>query len=164
MENPPIDAPDDIEHHPHKCNSCPRTFKSKLSLALHKRIHPNVGPYSCQYCGKEFVTISKLNEHHFTHTDELPYECFNCGRKFRSKNNRNHHHRIHTGERNFECSFCEQKFATKATRDRHHLFHTKRQIDFYSAPQNPEQNSGMDRESGFENVSIIISSHYFFEG
>lgn len=53
---------------PYKCESCSKSFVSKMQLAHHqKEGHPGVKLYKCKTCGKSFMTLPGLARHEGTH-------------------------------------------------------------------------------------------------
>ena len=48
---------------PFECETCSRSFKSKVMLKSHQKIHSEVLGYICPYCGKGFKQSSVLYRH-----------------------------------------------------------------------------------------------------
>ena len=48
---------------PHICEFCNKSYATKSSLALHKKIHIGVKNFSCICCKKKFMRKFTLNQH-----------------------------------------------------------------------------------------------------
>ena len=60
---------------PYKCSQCFKTFRKKVHLNQHGRIHSGEKPYGCEFCEKRFTQLSHLWQHTRRHTGERPYKC-----------------------------------------------------------------------------------------
>lgn len=85
-------------HHRHKnthktggaksfhCETCGKSFDSKLKLTSHQIIHRPVRPHVCKVCGKGFLYNNKLKRHALlVHEKERPFPCSLCGKQLASK-------------------------------------------------------------------------------
>ncbi|XP_050798703.1 zinc finger protein 777-like isoform X2 [Gopherus flavomarginatus] len=80
------------------CTECKKTFKLKIGLLKHKRIHVKKSPvssYICTDCGKNFGRHADLIRHQRTHTGERPYKCTECEKSFTEKPRLTNHLRTH---------------------------------------------------------------------
>nr|XP_005295112.1 zinc finger protein 354C-like isoform X1 [Chrysemys picta bellii]XP_023965491.1 zinc finger protein 354C-like isoform X1 [Chrysemys picta bellii] len=80
------------------CTECKKTFKLKIGLLKHKRIHAKKSPvssYICTDCGKSFGRHADLIRHQRTHTGERPYKCTECEKSFTEKPRLTNHLRTH---------------------------------------------------------------------
>ena len=50
------------------CETCGKSFKSKIYLKVHGRIHSGGKPYNCDICDKKFAWKSNLKTHQLTHS------------------------------------------------------------------------------------------------
>ena len=48
---------------PHICEFCNKSYATKSSLALHRKIHIGVKEFSCQCCNRLFMRKYTLNQH-----------------------------------------------------------------------------------------------------
>ena len=106
------------------CDVCKATFKRKVYLNRHMRIHNDIRPYVCKVCGKSFVKGGGLKEHERTHTGEKPYKCSTCLRGFSGRANLRRHEMTHSGEQPFECKICGKRCNRIASLRQHMRIHT----------------------------------------
>ncbi|XP_062534286.1 zinc finger protein 502-like [Armigeres subalbatus] len=112
------------EPKPYKCPHCQGTFKDKVGLRSHIRIHSAVKRYKCQYCEMRFHQRGNLTAHERTHVGAKPYLCPQCGKGFAESGNLKNHIRYHTGERPYACSECPKRFRTHYSRTVHYRAHS----------------------------------------
>ena len=67
---------------PFACDICRKSFKHKIAILNHRRIHTGERPYECEVCKKTFSQSSGLAGHVRVHTGENPYECEICKKTF----------------------------------------------------------------------------------
>ena len=82
----------------HKCTICPKVFKNKHQLSLHKNYHKKERKFECDQCSKLFLMKHHLQNHLLTHTDNWSFICSICGERFRMK----HHLEAHTKRKHNE--------------------------------------------------------------
>ncbi|XP_055544603.1 zinc finger and SCAN domain-containing protein 2 [Wyeomyia smithii] len=111
------------ETKPYKCPQCDGTFKDKVGLRSHIRIHSAVKRFKCQYCEMRFHQRGNLTAHERTHVGSKPYLCPQCGKGFAESGNLKNHIRYHTGERPYACSECPKRFRTHYSRTVHFRSH-----------------------------------------
>jgi len=85
----------------YKCSQCFKTFRKKVHLNQHCRIHSGEKPYGCEYCEKRFTQLSHLWQHRRRHTGERPYKCdyANCSKSFTQLSNLQSHLKTHGDNR-----------------------------------------------------------------
>ena len=71
-----------------KCDSCPKTFKSKNKLKFHEMCHTN---QNCRYCGKGFRFASLLKKHTSSCQEELLQDSGFCDMSRDSKEDLSSH-------------------------------------------------------------------------
>ena len=60
------------------CDVCEKSFKSKSSLVIHKRIHYGEKPYKCGVCDKSFTQKGNLIRHTLVHSGKKEFQCDVC--------------------------------------------------------------------------------------
>ena len=63
---------------PFACDICGKSFKQKIVMTNHRRIHIGEKPYGCEICKMTFSYRTTLANHKRIHTGEKPYECDVC--------------------------------------------------------------------------------------
>jgi uncharacterized Zn-finger protein len=86
------------ELRPYKCSQCFKTFRKKVHMMQHCRIHSGEKPYSCEYCEKRFTQLSHLWQHRRRHTGDRPYKCDvdSCDKSFTQLSNLQSHIKTHS--------------------------------------------------------------------
>ena len=87
------------------CETCPKSFKTKLNLKLHLRTHDTPKNFKCD---KVVQTRTALWKHVKTKHDNLKYKCSYCSSTFTSKS----HCQVHEGKCS-QCFQCEKSFKNK---------------------------------------------------
>lgn len=69
-----------------KCDFCPKSFKSHVSLARHLfTLHSASKKYACSMCNAVCVNGAILEAHIESHDTGKPFACQNCGKDFTRK-------------------------------------------------------------------------------
>ncbi|XP_040162977.1 zinc finger protein 771-like [Anopheles arabiensis] len=114
------------EAKPFKCvqEGCGKSFKDRVGLRSHVRIHSAVRRFGCRYCPRRFHTLGNQVTHERTHSGEKPFICPKCGKGFAEVGNLKNHIRFHTGERPYACNLCDKSYRTYYSRTIHMRSHT----------------------------------------
>jgi len=56
-----------VEELTFSCRICSKSFRVKIFLKAHPRVHTGERPYSCDVCRKSFITKSYLSKHQHIH-------------------------------------------------------------------------------------------------
>ncbi|XP_040021624.2 uncharacterized protein znf526 [Gasterosteus aculeatus] len=106
------------------CRSCSKTFPSQLQLFHHRRkSHAAERSFVCGICGKSFKKKMHVRNHIRIHTGERPFQCTDCGKTFSSLANLMRHNLIHSGVRAFRCEVCHRSFSQASNLRQHSLLH-----------------------------------------
>uniref|UniRef100_A0A5F9CFE3 C2H2-type domain-containing protein n=1 Tax=Oryctolagus cuniculus TaxID=9986 RepID=A0A5F9CFE3_RABIT len=141
----PQDVP--IEHH-FACKECGDTFRLKVLLVQHQRVHSEAKGWECGDCGQVFRGVSEFNEHRKSHVaaeprpgpswaledavakreqlerEAKPFECEECGKRFKKNAGLSQHLRVHSREKPLDCEECGRSFKADAHLFRHQKLHT----------------------------------------
>ncbi|XP_052863189.1 zinc finger protein OZF-like [Anopheles cruzii] len=114
------------ENKPYQCfyNGCSGSFKDRVGLRAHVRIHASFKRFGCRYCSKRFHTCGNRNAHERTHTGEKPFVCTKCGAGFAESGNLKNHMRLHTGKKPYLCKICDKSYRTHYSHTVHMRSHT----------------------------------------
>jgi RNase P subunit RPR2 len=107
------------------CNVCNRSFRSKLSLGHHQRLHekPAVN-VTCEECGMGFKTKSGLKIHRDAYHDaQTPfYLCTMCPKTFKIKVGLDIHMKRHNNEKRYFCRVCPKGYLFRLDAEEHERF------------------------------------------
>ncbi|KAM6472559.1 uncharacterized protein PHA67_005712 isoform 2-T3 [Liasis olivaceus] len=121
------------------CPDCGQIFKSKLSLANHRRIHSKMKAYKCPYCRERFTSKKLLDCHQRGHTTEAGnkssysivkqqnmklFECLACKNSFKFKEDLLLHQKSHTAQQPHKRPECGKTFVRKELLVKHQNCHT----------------------------------------
>ena len=139
------------DRRPFSCNVCHKSFKRKVALDDHVKIHKktfqcetcgayfshatslkahidfkHLGKYvECKECGKKLSRNMTLLKHvRLVHRKIKPFICSVCGFTCAARKELNEHVRIHTGEKPYQCQYCPSKFARRDYLKQHVRTHT----------------------------------------
>lgn len=138
-----------IEHH-FACKECGDTFRLKVLLVQHQRVHSEEKGWECDDCRKVFRGVSEFNEHRKSHAavatqpqpgpswaledalqkreqmerEAKPFECEECGKRFKKNAGLSQHLRVHSREKPFDCEECGQSFKANTNLFRHQKLHS----------------------------------------
>ena len=139
------------EKRPFTCTVCNKSFKHRVALENHGKIHKKTfqcetcGAYfshstslrahidfkhlgkfvECQECGKKLSRNMTLLKHiRLVHRKIKPFTCSACGFTCADRKQLNEHVRIHTGEKPYQCQFCPSRFARRDYLKQHIRTHT----------------------------------------
>jgi len=115
------------------CKDCPRTYRTRISLLKHERVHSNEPPllFKCWKCSKPFSWPSSLHRHYRTmHGDERSrYKCEDCGKRFSRNTYLLQHMRLHDVNSCLVCAQCGRRFAWETALIRH--------VKYFHSPVTP---------------------------
>ncbi|KAH8353084.1 hypothetical protein KR084_008796, partial [Drosophila pseudotakahashii] len=136
------------------CDHCPKTFRSARQIRNHMLVHTGKRAYKCTQCPKSFLNSSNLQSHIRTHTGERPYKCSKCPKTFIQKSHLVNHERTHTGERPFKCSKCDRTFIQPANLKTHIKSHCK----MSSRPQRitRTRSQAQSEQAAFTNHVLLV--------
>ncbi|VEN39088.1 unnamed protein product [Callosobruchus maculatus] len=106
---------------PLKCPSCPETFPSHIGLALHSKIHHDVGRYTCHLCDYSDLFSRNIEKHVKKHDT---FGCLKCKRVFKNKLSAYKHSKFHP-EEYVECELCGLRIKPMYLKKHHERRHTK---------------------------------------
>ncbi|XP_021107944.1 zinc finger protein 275 isoform X1 [Heterocephalus glaber] len=142
----PQDLP--IEHH-FACKECGATFRLKVLLVQHQRVHSEEKGWECGDCRKVFRGAAEFNAHRQSHVaaeprpgpswaledakaerreqlerEAMPFECEECGKRFKKNAGLSQHLRVHSREKPFDCEECGRSFSAHTHLFQHQKLHT----------------------------------------
>ncbi|XP_053697535.1 zinc finger protein 664-like [Sabethes cyaneus] len=95
------------------CDSCGKTYKSKISLVRHSR-QQHTKKHRCKLCGKKYILLTTLRIHKARCKGNTKYPCKVCGKTFANYTSLTLHENIHAGELQvlYNCDLCNKGFST----------------------------------------------------
>ncbi|KXJ74221.1 hypothetical protein RP20_CCG014162 [Aedes albopictus] len=104
----------------HKCNLCPKAYRTKQNLRHHIKLIHEPKPFECLVCQVKFLYETQLKKHKRSqeHLDKLPKTQSQAPTKTAVKEKKVHY-----------CSICEQSFATNYALQMHSERHQPGQCD-----------------------------------
>ncbi|XP_058121333.1 transcriptional repressor CTCF [Anopheles ziemanni] len=146
FEPEPVESPEQENIFP--CTECPRTFKLKQLLDLHKINHKRERNFPCEECDKRFFSKYDLAKHRATHTGERPYGCVICGAAFSRSTLLTRHQAQHKDDLTYPCVFCERVFVSQEELDKHAQTHEKnRPFVCTDCPKSFAYKQGLERHA-----------------
>ena len=107
------------------CLTCNKTFKQKVHLKAHERMHSNRRDFKCEVCSAAFNRESSLYTHTKTHGKAYTHFCATCKKGFHEKRKLLEHENTHSGFKPFACSYCDYRCASKSNLPKHMKIHRK---------------------------------------
>lgn len=97
---------------PYMCDFCGETFRKKMHINSHRRIHTGEKPFICEVetCKKAFRSSSALLQHKWVHNPNH-FICDFCGRKFKKPSLLNNHRQVHLVDFLYPCIYCPEKYS-----------------------------------------------------
>ncbi|XP_050073984.1 zinc finger protein 835-like [Anopheles maculipalpis] len=117
------------------CKSCPKTFKTRVSLERHMEGHNNGGEQPvgsaaatviCAICNSVLKGMYNLKAHmKRVHVEQTPATCSTCGKTFKSKHSLNTHTTNVCNMRQFGCTHCGKQFKKRTKLKQHMTIHAR---------------------------------------
>ncbi|XP_075394668.1 zinc finger protein 275 isoform X2 [Tenrec ecaudatus] len=122
------------------CKECGATFRLKVLLVQHQRIHSEETGWECRDCRQVFRGMSEFKAHRKSHVtpepprpgpsrppeevaqekceqaekEAKPFQCEECGKRFKKNAGLSQHLRVHTREKPLECQKCGRPLKASA--------------------------------------------------
>lgn len=125
-----------------QCQECNGKFRSKRSLAAHKRrAHNLFSPITSDgILKRKFIGASSKNN--AGPHDKKRFKCKLCSKILSARNSVERHMKIHhCGSREYLCRFCEKRFSTKHNRDLH-MYKEYQKLTRHGVPLNSYETNG----------------------
>uniref|UniRef100_A0A182SX47 C2H2-type domain-containing protein n=1 Tax=Anopheles maculatus TaxID=74869 RepID=A0A182SX47_9DIPT len=116
------------------CKSCPKTFKTRVSLERHMEGHNAGGEQAvgsaatviCAICNSVLKGMYNLKAHmKRIHAEQTPATCSTCGKTFKSKHSLNTHTTNVCNMRQFGCTHCGKQFKKRTKLKQHMTIHAR---------------------------------------
>uniref|UniRef100_G3UM37 C2H2-type domain-containing protein n=1 Tax=Loxodonta africana TaxID=9785 RepID=G3UM37_LOXAF len=123
-----------LEHH-FACKECGDSFRLKVLLVQHQRIHSEETVWECRECGKVFRGITEFKEHRKSHVAAEPrpgpsqaledaVEKREQMEKEEVNTQLSQHQKLHASEKPFACEACSVNFLDRQEFLKHQRTHT----------------------------------------
>ena len=97
-----------------RCSRCPKTFKDKVSLKIHRYKHTGQKPFPCEYCDFRTDNPGKLYYHRTHRCKGVPalgsFKCPKCPREFQDYRRLKLHDHYHRTPLPYGCRQCDFRF------------------------------------------------------
>jgi len=111
-----------------ECKICGRKIQAYL-LRRHLRYHYDNKPFKCDLCPKSFISFVSIRNHMYKHTSVKKFYCDVCGRGYNDSRHLREHKLGHTNPLAYRCDLCpkgyERKQALEAHMHANHMEDTK---------------------------------------
>ena len=104
----------------YQCKICPSTSRFKPALVLHvRRVHEKRKYHKCDSCDKTFFSKVEVKQHEIIHSEDKQVECELCKKLLHQHYIKQHVNAVHLRRKDHKCDMCDQAFSHSASLKRH---------------------------------------------